>query len=221
MDLDTAEARFKDEPIIDLITKVQEDTVKTALAGTDYADLPVVAQASPFSRTSLIPAGDVRIKDLSSLYIYDNTLVAKLLTGAQIRAYLEYSAEYFVQTAADAALDPEAITNAGGRPDYNYDYVSGFTYEIDIAKAAGSRIVNLQYAGADVDDAVRFVLAVNNYRANGGGNFPHVAAAEELWSESIEIRTRIIEWVTAKGALDPAEFASVDWFLTREGTPVF
>ena len=221
IDLDTAEARYKDEPIIDLITKVQEDTVKAALAGTAHADLPVVAQASPFSRTSLIPAGDVRIKDLSSLYIYDNTLVAKLLTGAQIRDYLEYSAEYFVQTAPDAAVDPEAITNAGNKPDYNYDYVSGFTYEIDIAKAAGSRITNLKYAGTDVDDAAQFVLAVNNYRANGGGNFPHVAAAEELWSESIEIRTRIIEWVTAKGALDPAEFALVDWTLTREGTPVF
>jgi 2',3'-cyclic-nucleotide 2'-phosphodiesterase/3'-nucleotidase len=221
IDLDTAEARYKDEPIIDLITKVQEDTVKTALAGTEHADLPVVAQASPFSRTSVIPAGDVRIKDLSSLYIYDNTLVAKLMTGAQIRDYLEYSAEYFVQTPAGGVVDPAAITNAGDRPDYNYDYVSGFTYEIDIAKAAGSRIVNLKYAGAEVDDAQRFVFAVNNYRANGGGNFPHVAAAEELWSESIEIRTRIIEWVTAKGALDPVEFASVDWFLTREGTPVF
>jgi 2',3'-cyclic-nucleotide 2'-phosphodiesterase/3'-nucleotidase len=220
-DLDTAEARYKDEPIIDLITKVQEDTVKAALAGTEHADLPVVAQASPFSRTSLIPAGDVRIKDLSSLYIYDNTLVAKVLTGAQIRDYLEYSAEYFVQTAPAAAVTPDAITNAGNRPDYNYDYVSGFTYEIDIAKPAGSRIANLKHSGADVDDAQRFVLAVNNYRANGGGNFPHVAAAEELWSESIEIRTRIIEWVTAKGALDPAEFASVDWVLTREGAPVF
>ncbi|MCD0443400.1 5'-nucleotidase C-terminal domain-containing protein [Glycomyces sp. A-F 0318] len=221
VDLDTAEARFKDEPIIDLITKVQEDVVKAALAGTGHADLPVVAQASPFSRTSLIPAGDVRIKDLSSLYVYDNTLSAKLLTGAQLRDYLEYSAEYFVQTAAGAELDPEAITNAGGRPDYNYDYVSGLAYEIDIAQAAGSRIANLTYAGAAVADDQRFVLAVNNYRANGGGNFPHVAAAEELWSESTEIRTRIIEWVTAQGALDPAEFASVDWLLTREGAPVF
>ncbi|THV29088.1 bifunctional metallophosphatase/5'-nucleotidase [Glycomyces paridis] len=221
IDLDTAEARYKDEPIIDLINQVQVDTVKDALAGTAHAELPVLSQASPFSRTSLIPAGDVRIKDLSSLYIYDNTLVAKLLTGAQVRAYLEYSAEYFVQTPAGGTVDPDAITNQGGRPDYNYDYVSGLTYEIDIAQAPGSRIRNLRRDGVDVADDEEFVLAVNNYRANGGGNFPHVAAAEELWSESIEIRTRIIEWVTAKGALDPAEFASVDWTLTREGTPVF
>ncbi|MET8243561.1 5'-nucleotidase C-terminal domain-containing protein [Streptomyces sp. NPDC005202] len=219
--LTTVEARYKDAPIIDLITKVQEDVVKAALAGTEYASLPVIAQASPFSRTSQIPAGDVTIRDLSSLYVYDNTLVAKLMTGAQIRAYLEYSAEYFVQTAADAAVDVEKLTNANGRPDYNYDYVSGLAYDIDIAQPAGSRIRNLTYNGAALDDAQQFVLAVNNYRANGGGAFPYVASAKELWSESTEIRTRIAEWVTAKGVLDPKNFASVDWRLTRNGTPVF
>ncbi|MEU9265293.1 5'-nucleotidase C-terminal domain-containing protein [Streptomyces sp. NPDC048251] len=219
--LTTVEARYKDAPIIDLITKVQEDVVKAALAGTSYASLPVIAQASPFSRTSEIPAGQVTIRDLSSLYVYDNTLVAKLMTGAQVRAYLEYSAQYFVQTAAGAVVDTEKLTNAAGRPDYNYDYVSGLVYEIDIAQAAGSRIKNLTYNGAALDDAQQFVLAVNNYRANGGGAFPHVASAQELWSESTEIRTRISEWVTAKGVLDPKDFASVDWKLTRDGTPVF
>ncbi|MEU3955142.1 5'-nucleotidase C-terminal domain-containing protein [Streptomyces achromogenes] len=219
--LTTVEARYKDAPIIDLITKVQEDVVKAALAGTAYASLPVLAQASPFSRTSQIPAGDVTIRDLSSLYVYDNTLVAKLLTGAQVRAYLEYSAEYYVQTAPGAVVDVEKLTNAGGRPDYNYDYVSGLSYDIDIAQPAGSRIRNLTFGGAPLDDAQQFVLAVNNYRANGGGAFPHVASAKELWSESTEIRTRIAEWVTAKGVLDPKDFASVDWKLVRGGTPVF
>ncbi|MEU3524490.1 5'-nucleotidase C-terminal domain-containing protein [Streptomyces sp. NPDC038707] len=219
--LTTVEARYKDAPIIDLITKVQEDVVKAALAGTAYASLPVLAQASPFSRTSEIPAGNVTIRDLSSLYVYDNTLVAKLLTGAQLRAYLEYSAEYYVQTAPGAAVDVEKLTNAGGRPDYNYDYVSGLSYDIDIAQPAGSRIRNLTFQGAPLDDARQFVLAVNNYRANGGGAFPHVATSKELWSESTEIRTRIAEWVTAKGVLDPKDFASVDWRLVRGGTPVF
>ncbi|MFE2828745.1 5'-nucleotidase C-terminal domain-containing protein [Streptomyces sp. NPDC059271] len=219
--LTTVEARYKDAPIIDLITKVQEDVVRAALVGTQYASLPVIAQASPFSRTSEIPAGDVTIRDLSSLYVYDNTLVAKVLTGAQVRAYLEYSANYFVRTPAGAVVDTEKLTNANNRPDYNYDYVSGLRYDIDIAQAEGSRIKNLTYGGAPLDDAQRFVFAVNNYRANGGGAFPFVASAPEVWSESTEIRTRIAEWVTAKGSLDPAEFASVDWKLTREGTPVF
>ncbi|MCX4566317.1 bifunctional metallophosphatase/5'-nucleotidase [Streptomyces albogriseolus] len=219
--LTTVEARYKDAPIIDLISKVQEDVVREALAGTEHASLPVLSQASPFSRTSEIPAGEVTIRDLSSLYVYDNTLVAKLLTGAQVRAYLEYSAAYFVQTAAGAPVDVDRLTNANGRPDYNYDYVSGLRYDIDIAQPAGSRIRNLTFDGAPVDDAQRFVFAVNNYRANGGGAFPHVASAPELWAESTEIRTRIAEWATAKGVLDPKDFASEDWRLTRDGTPVF
>ncbi|MGA5837892.1 bifunctional metallophosphatase/5'-nucleotidase [Streptomyces pseudogriseolus] len=219
--LTTVEARYKDAPIIDLISKVQEDVVREALAGTEHAALPVLSQASPFSRTSEIPAGDVTIRDLSSLYVYDNTLVAKLMTGAQVRAYLEYSAEYFNRTAAGAPVDIDTLTNANGRPDYNYDYVSGVRYDIDIAQPAGSRIKNLTFDGAPVDDAQRFVFAVNNYRANGGGAFPHVASAPELWAESTEIRTRIAEWATAKGVLDPKDFASEDWRLTRDGTPVF
>ncbi|MEU5055669.1 5'-nucleotidase C-terminal domain-containing protein [Streptomyces sp. NPDC056121] len=221
VELTTVDARYKDAPIIDLINAVQADVVKKALASTEYASLPVLSQASPFSRTSSIPAGEVTIRDLSGLYVYDNTLVAKLMTGAQVRAYLEFSAEYFVQTAAGAVVDVDKLTNANNRPDYNYDYVSGLSYDIDVAQAAGSRIKNLTYQGAALDDTQKFVFAVNNYRANGGGAFPHVASAQELWSESTEIRTRIAEWVTAKGTLDPAEFASVDWRLTRDGTPVF
>ncbi|MFB8270758.1 5'-nucleotidase C-terminal domain-containing protein [Streptomyces sp. NPDC055955] len=221
VELTTVDARYKDAPIIDLINTVQADVVRKALASTEYASLPVLSQASPFSRTSTIPAGEVTIRDLSGLYVYDNTLVAKLMTGAQVRAYLEFSAEYFVQTAAGAVVDVDKLTNANNRPDYNYDYVSGLSYDIDVAQAAGSRIKNLTYQGAALDDAQKFVFAVNNYRANGGGAFPHVASAQELWSESTEIRTRIAEWVTAKGTLDPAEFASVDWRLTRDGTPVF
>ncbi|AZM62853.1 MULTISPECIES: bifunctional metallophosphatase/5'-nucleotidase [unclassified Streptomyces] len=219
--LTTVEARYKDAPIIDLISKVQEDVVRAALADTEYASLPVLSQASPFSRTSEIPAGEVTIRDLSSLYVYDNTLVAKVMTGTQVRAYLEYSAEYFAQTAAGEPVDVDRLTNAGGRPDYNYDYVSGLRYEIDIARPAGSRIRNITFDGAALDDGQRFVFAVNNYRANGGGAFPHVASATEVWSESTEIRTRIAEWVTEKGVLDPKDFASVDWQLTRDGTPVF
>lgn len=126
-----------------------------------------------------------------------------------------------MQTAPDAPVDVEKLTNAGGRPDYNYDYVSGLAYDIDVAQPAGSRIKNLTYGGEVLDDAQEFVLAVNNYRANGGGAFPHVASAKEVWSESTEIRTRIAEWVTAKGVLDPKDFASADWRLTRNGTPVF
>ncbi|MEU0243612.1 5'-nucleotidase C-terminal domain-containing protein [Streptomyces sp. NPDC006235] len=220
-EMTSAQAPYKDVPIIDLINHIQADTVKQALAGTEHAALPVLSQAACFSRSARIPAGEVTIRDVAGLYVFENTLEARLMTGAQMKAYLEFSANYFVQTAPDAPVDPAKLTNANGTPDYNYDVVSGLSYEIDIAKPAGSRVTDVRFEGQPLADDARFVFAVNNYRANGGGNFPHVAAAPVLWSNSEEIRNTMIAWVKAKGAIDPAAFAAVDWKLTRNGTPVF
>lgn len=220
-EMTSAEAPYKDVPIIDLINHIQADTVKQALAGTEHASLPVLSQAACFSRSARIPAGEVTIRDVAGLYVFENTLEARLMTGAQMKAYLEFSANYFVQTAPDAAVDPAKLTNAGGTPDYNYDVVSGLSYEIDIAKPAGSRVTGVTFEGQPLADDAKFVFAVNNYRANGGGNFPHVAAAQLVWSNSDEIRNTMIAWVKAKGSIDPAAFAGVDWKLTRNGTPVF
>ncbi|MFE7514502.1 bifunctional metallophosphatase/5'-nucleotidase [Streptomyces sp. NPDC057540] len=217
----TADAPWKDEPIIDLINVVQAETVKAALAGGAYAALPVLSQASCFSRTARIPDGEISIKDAAGLYPFENTLEARLLTGAQLKDYLEYSAKYYVQTPAGAPVDTAKLTNADATPDYNYDAVSGLTYDIDIAKPVGQRITGLSFEGKPLDPAARFVLAVNNYRASGGGAFPHVAGAPQLWADSDEIRNTIIQWVKARGTVDPGTFASVDWKLTRDGVPVF
>ncbi|MFE3884215.1 bifunctional metallophosphatase/5'-nucleotidase [Streptomyces lydicus] len=220
-EMTAAEAPVKDSPLLDFIAFVQAEVVRKALAGSAYASLPVLSQASCFSRTARVPEGDVTIRSMAALYPFDNTLEARVLTGVQVRAYLEFSARYYVRTAAGGPVDPSKVTNADGTPDYNYDVVSGVSYEIDIAKPAGQRIGKLMFGGKPLDDAARFVLAVNNYRASGGGNFPHVAAAEQVWSTSDEIRNLIIGWVQESGQIDPARFASVDWRLTRDGVPVF
>ncbi|MFE3179767.1 bifunctional metallophosphatase/5'-nucleotidase [Streptomyces violascens] len=215
----STEAPYKDVPIIDLINHIQAETVKAALASTEYKALPVLSQAACFSRSAVIPAGKVTIRDVAGLYVYENTLEARLLTGAQVRAYLEFSANYYVQTTG--TVDPAKITNANSTPDYNYDVVSGVSYEVDIAKPAGSRVSKVMFDGKPLDDKAQFVLAVNNYRANGGGNFPGVATAKQLWANSDEIRNTMIAWVKAKGVIDQAEFASVDWKLTQNGVAVF
>jgi 2',3'-cyclic-nucleotide 2'-phosphodiesterase/3'-nucleotidase len=221
--MSAAESTYKDTPIIDFINLVQADTVRAALAGTEYAGLPVLSEASPFSRTAAIPAGQVSLRDVAGLYVYENTLDAKILTGAQVKDYLEWSAAYFVQTAPDAPVDPAKLTNAGGTPDFSYDVLSGLSYDIDIAQPAGSRITGLTLTadGQPLDPDARFVLAVNNYRSSGGSNYPHVAAAPSVWSSSDEIRNTMIAWVRAHGGIDPAAFPADSWRLTRAGVPLF
>ncbi|WP_328912838.1 MULTISPECIES: bifunctional metallophosphatase/5'-nucleotidase [unclassified Streptomyces] len=219
--MSATESTYKDTPIIDFVNLVQSDTVKAALAGTPYADLPVLSEASCFSRTASIPAGQVSLRDVAGLYVYENTLDAKILTGAQVKDYLEWSAAYYTRTAPGAPVDPAALTNANNTPDYSYDVLSGVSYDIDVAQPAGSRIVNLTFGGAPIDPAARFVLAVNNYRSSGGSNYPHIATAQSVWSDSDEIRNTIIAWVQAHGTIDPAAFGGDEWRLTRAGVPLF
>ncbi|MFJ9010772.1 bifunctional metallophosphatase/5'-nucleotidase [Streptomyces canus] len=219
-DLSAAESCWKDVPIMDFIHQVQMDTVKTGLSTADAA-LPLISVAAPFSRTADIPAGSVTIKDIAGLYIYDNTLYGKKLTGAQLKDYLEYAAKYYHQVPAGTAVDTSTLTNANSFWDYMYDTAAGVSYDIDIAQAEGSRIKNLAYDGTPVTDDQVFVVAVNNYRANGGSGYPHIAAADIAYSSTNEIRQLMIDYVTSKATLDPKDFAVTNWKLTQGGTPVF
>ncbi|WP_433794009.1 bifunctional metallophosphatase/5'-nucleotidase [Actinoplanes sp. CA-252034] len=219
VELSAATSRYEDTPILDYINRVQTDTVTAALTGTEHASLPVLSIAAPFSRTAVFPQGDVKIKDVAGLYIYDNTLEAVVLTGAEVKAYLEYSAKYFLTHAVGAPVDPETI-NDPSVPDYNYDVLSGIDYDIDISKPVGSRITRLQIAGVDVAADARFVVAVNNYRRSGGGSFPGIVKTQ-VYNAQQEIRQLLIDWAQAKGRIDPADFYVENWRLVREGVPVF
>jgi 2',3'-cyclic-nucleotide 2'-phosphodiesterase/3'-nucleotidase len=217
-------SRYEDTAAIDFINYVQADAVKKALAGTPEASLPVLSIAAPFNKLAAIPAGDVTIRDVAGLYIYDNTLLGIVLTGAQVKAYLEKSAEYFKPCTTTGPVAADTITNANATPDYNYDVMGGLdadlTYDIDLAKAVGSRIVNLAYAGSPVAPDARFVVAINNYRQSGGGNFPGVVAAPVVYNRQIEIRQLLIDWATANKVIDPAAFSSIDWKLVTNGSPI-
>ena len=227
--LSAARAVVEDVPIIDFVNYVQADAVKAGLTGADAA-LPVLSIAAPFNRAASFPAGQVTIRDVAGLYIYDNTLLGVRVTGADVKAYLEFSAHYFKQVSGTGPFTMDQVTNfateaaPNGTPDYNFDTVAGLdaplTYDIDVAAAPDSRIVGLAYDGVPVTAAQQFVLAVNNYRQSGGGGFPAVSTAPVVYNRQNEIRQLLIDWVVAHGTIDPALFASVDWRLVSGGTPI-
>lgn len=227
--LSAARAVVEDVPIIDFVQYVQADAVKAGLTGADAA-LPVLSIAAPFNRQASFPAGQVTVRDVAGLYIYDNTLLGVKVTGAQVKDYLEYSARYFKQVSGPGPFTMDQVTNAvtptapNGTPDYNFDSVAGLdaplTYDIDVSQPVGSRILDLSYAGQPVAAGQEFAMAVNNYRQSGGGGFPHVSTAPVVYNRQNEIRQLLIDWVTANGSIDPAEFASVDWRLVSDGQPI-
>ena len=225
-----ATARYEDTAALDFINLVQAGAVRTAIAGTPEAELPMLSIAAPFYRDAAIPAGQVSVRDVAGLYIYDNTLLGITFTGAQVKAYLEKSAMYFKQVTGTGPFAPGDLTNAvtvvapTGTPDYNYDVICGLdaplTYDIDVALSPGSRILNLAYDGAPIDPAAQFVVAINNYRQSGGGGFPGVTTAPVVHNAQQEIRQLIIDWVTSHEVIDPPVFTSTDWRLVSNGQPV-
>lgn len=228
--MSAATAPWEDTAALDFINFVQADGVAKALVGTPQADLPVLAIAAPFNRAAKIPAGDVSVRDVAGLYIFDNTLLGVTMTGVQIKAYLEFSAQYYKQVSGPGPFPSSDVTNAPtptappGTPDYNYDVMGGLSkplsYKIDIAKAVGGRIFDLQYGGVAVTDDQQFVVAVNNYRQSGGGNFPHVSKAPVVYNRQVEIRQLMIDYVTATGEVDPSTFHTTDWSLVSNGAPI-
>lgn len=229
--MSAATARYEDTAALDFINHVQAQAVRAELTGAD-AGLPVLSIAAPFNREAAIPAGDVSVRDVAGLYIYDNTLLGIRLTGAQVKAYLEKSAEYFKPVTAAGTYPSTALTNAptatapNGTPDYNYDVMRGLdaplTYDIDLGQPVGSRITGLAYDGAPVADTQEFVIAINNYRQSGGGSFPGVTTAPVLVNRQVEIRQLLIDWVTEQQVIDPATFTATnpDWRLTYAGEPL-
>jgi 2',3'-cyclic-nucleotide 2'-phosphodiesterase/3'-nucleotidase len=191
------QARFTDGALGDLINTVQMDAAQKAGFPVD------VSLAAIFNNTGMIPQGPVKLRDAYSAYIYDNTLYVQQITGRTLRTALEQDAAYFV------TLDPAHLpaTAAGTKDpnarDYNWDLYSGIDYTIDLTKPAGQRVTRLQLRGQDVTDDQVIRIAINNYRAGGGG-YPAFAGSPILWKSADGVRDFLAAYVASHPNLDPA-----------------
>lgn len=179
--LTAEEARFRDTAILDLIQKVQLDAGK--------ADVSMVAS---FNQNARIEKGPITVRDVTELYVYENTLVVIEVTGQQLKDALEHSAKYYKTYEPGKSLR-ELIDEK--IPAYNFDIAEGVTYDLDISKPIGSRIQNLRFKGQPLAPSRKLRLATNNYRVNGGGGYSMYKNAPVLYRSSEEIREFMIDWL--------------------------
>ncbi|AFN44917.1 bifunctional metallophosphatase/5'-nucleotidase [Arachnia propionica] len=209
-ELSTADSRWRATGVIDFIQRVQATTVAEALAGGEHEALPVVSLTAPTSRTAVIPEGPVSIRDLAGVYVFDNTLAAVLLTGAELRAHLEHAARYYADLPRGRCFDPATMTGAerDGQTiwDYQYDIAWGVEYEINLNEPVGRRIGELRHPdGRPVAAADRFAVALNHYRLSGAGDYRQVANAPVLYNDMLDIRQLLIDWALTRGIDVPEE----------------
>ncbi len=212
-------ALVADDPSVQIVSNAQIAYVKRAMQGTEYEKYPVLSAAAPFksggrqgwSYYTDIPAGPLAIKHTADLYIYPNTLKAMLLTGAEVQEWIEMSAGQFNQIDPKGAQQQDLINNAF--PSFNFDTMDGVTYELDltqpakyavngkIAVATANRVKNLRFDGAPIKPDAKFLVATNNYRAFGGGNFPGLGAEKVVFDAPEENRQALVQYLMMVEAL--------------------
>ena len=216
-------AQVADDPSVQLVANAQTAYVKRAIQGTAYEKLPVLSAAAPFKTGGRqgwdyytdIPAGTLAFRNVADLYMYPNTLKAVLLTGAQVREWIEMSAGQFRRVDPKGA-STQPLLDEGFRS-YNFDTLDGVSYEFDLTQPArydgngklvapdAHRVQNLRYAGAPVAADAKFVVATNNYRAFGGGNFPGLDGTNVVVDSPDESRQIVVDYLAqVDGPVNPS-----------------
>lgn len=190
-------SRMIDRPLTDLIQMVQMKE--------SGAELSI---ASVFSTTARFEAGTITVERLVDLYPYENTLRALRLSGKQIRQFLEYTQRYWVVERVDGRL---TVRNDPSIPGYNYDALAGIDYTVDLSRPIGQRITRFERNGRPVADTDSFTVALNSYRASGGGGYDMLRGAPVVYEGGREIRELIIDEIQRRGNIEPRDVFVKNW----------
>ena len=128
------------------------------------AQLSISAPLTAGSKKNLIAEGDIHLGDMFSLYRFENWFYQIKMSGKEVRTWLECSASKIYKSNGK-------IYFKDGLTYYDVIYGDGFSYTIDYAQPAGSRVVKMTYNAKPVTDDQEFTVVLNNYRFNGGGNY--------------------------------------------------
>lgn len=220
-------SRVMDDPTIQIVNNAQTDYVKNWIKTNrpDLKDIPVISAGAPFKAGrqgaldyTKIDKGPLSIKSANDLYLYNNTLKAVELTGAEVKEWLEMSASQFNKIDANNP-DAQELIDYGFQP-YNFDVIDGVKYQIDVTQPArynysdgtiknadAHRIIHFtDMDGKPIDPDKKFIVATNNYRASGGGNFPGTKGGKAtiVVDSPYENRQILMDYIKEKGVVNPS-----------------
>lgn len=192
--------------------------IHTVQLGVDEAD---ISFAAPLSTNGTVGKGDVIYNDMFTIYPYENQLFVVRMRGSEIRNYLEYSYDQWIQTPGDHVLnirqgeDPRYGTSRWSflYPTYNFDSAAGIVYTVDVTKPKGQRVRIISLAdGRPFQKNGWYNVAMTSYRASGGGNLlaegagiDDAEAEGRIVARYPEIRDMVYEFFRSHDVVTPSD----------------
>lgn len=217
----TRDSFFGSSAFTDLIQNLQ-------LKLTD-ADISLNA---PLAFNAEIKEGVLRVSDMFNLYKYENMLCTMRMTGEEIRRHLEMSYDLWVNTMTSAD-DHIMLLNADAQEDqqrlgfknltFNFDSAAGIDYEVDVTRPDGEKVRILRMSnGEEFSLTKEYKVAMNSYRANGGGELLTRGAGIKkadiksriIWQSDKDLRYYLMQEIERLGTVTPE--ANNNWRFVPE-----
>ena len=206
----TADCYFGNSAFNDLILNLE-----LSITGAD------IAFTAPLLFNDSIKAGPVAMSDMFKLYKYENMLYVMRLTGEEIRKHLEMSYDLWFNTMTgpddhllllDRRTGGDAQRMGFKNLSFNFDSAAGIDYTVDVTKPNGQKVTILRMSNGQPFEPKRWYrVAINSYRANGGGELltrgagiPKDSLASRIvWKSDRDQRYYLMQEIKRQKVLDP------------------
>ena len=212
------------------------DFIHDAQLWATGADISFAAVLAPYD---VIPAGPITMRQLFTLYKYENQLFILRMTGNDVKKYLEFGFDKQFNTMTSAndhllsfKLDEHGKIqhNAFGpvftTPTFNFTCAGGIHYTLDVSKPKGERVTIYSMSdGTPFDPEKEYTIAINSYQASGGGEFipkglgwdDATLQAHTIKTSPIDVRRYISEYIQQLKTITPHsrgdwEIIPTDWW---------
>ena len=186
-----------------------------------------ISFAAPLTFNRTIKAGTLIYNDLFTIYPYENQLFTLRLSGQEIKDYLEYSYDGWIQTP-DAGNGNNVLKIRKGADQrtgqenwhfvnrsYNFDSAAGLNYTVDVTRPMGERVSISSLAdGRAFSSDSTYTVEMTSYRASGGGGLLFQGAGlspEEADSRITgryeEMRILLYNWLKDNGEFRMSTFS--------------
>ena len=193
-----------------------------------------ISITAPLQFNTKLTQGPIYVSDMFNLCRFENQLYVMRLTGKEIRKHLEMSYDQWVNTMR-SPNDHLLLLSNSTRGDqqrlgfknytFNFDSAAGIDYIVDVTKPDGEKVEILRMSdGQPFDENKWYKVAVNSYRANGGGELLTRGAgiprdslqARIIWKSQYDLRHYLIDWISRQPEFNPQpghnwKFVPEDW----------